>query len=182
MVGHFHSETTRPIVGVCQKARSHHVADRKAHSVIVVIIFAVAVGHWEDVFCGIYGGLWLQGDGDHWFLFHWSRANSKNDDFIRPQRVDDPVEHAIRCFGARLARDPVYSIKVEILKDGQWVPFDADDLQLEFVPIEPFVCTKLVKKRRVHPSQFQVPDVYGVYQFKSGLQPCHLHAPLHYHS
>ncbi|CAN8023950.1 unnamed protein product [Ixodes persulcatus] len=35
---------------------------------------------------------------------------------------------------------------MEILKDGQWVPFDADDLQLEFVPVVPFVRTKLVKK------------------------------------
>ncbi|KAG0421492.1 hypothetical protein HPB47_002618 [Ixodes persulcatus] len=172
----------------------------------------------------------LHGNGHDWFLFHWSRANDKNNDFIRPQRVDDPAEHpdAIRCFAARLAgtlcllpllwqqpdyrgwllrpwttllcyealtapwtaysynpdnkiteekgvlraqnvrhhpkgqktlreaytvmddvcRD-VYSIEMEILKDGQWVPFDADDLQLEFVPVVPFV-----------------PDVYGVYQFK----------------
>ncbi|KAM7282947.1 hypothetical protein ISCGN_000144 [Ixodes scapularis] len=42
--------------------------------------------------------------------------------------------------------DVVCSIEVEILKDGQWVPFDADDLQLEFVLIDPFVRTKLVKK------------------------------------
>ncbi|EEC00743.1 dolichyl-diphosphooligosaccharide protein glycosyltransferase, putative, partial [Ixodes scapularis] len=40
----------------------------------------------------------------------------------------------------------VYSIEVEILKDGQWVPFDADDLQLEFVLVDPFVRTKLVEK------------------------------------
>ncbi|CAN7951530.1 unnamed protein product, partial [Ixodes pacificus] len=40
----------------------------------------------------------------------------------------------------------VYSIEVEILKDGHWVPFHADDLQLEFVLIDPFVHTKLVQK------------------------------------
>ncbi|KAM7311350.1 dolichyl-diphosphooligosaccharide--protein glycosyltransferase 48 kDa subunit [Ixodes scapularis] len=62
--------------------------------------------------------------------------------------------------------DVVYSIEVEILKDGQWVPFDADDLQLEFVRIDPFVRTKLVKKGQKYESQFKVPDVYGVYQFK----------------
>ncbi|XP_042143375.1 dolichyl-diphosphooligosaccharide--protein glycosyltransferase 48 kDa subunit-like, partial [Ixodes scapularis] len=62
--------------------------------------------------------------------------------------------------------DVVYSIEVEILKDGQWVPFDADDLQLEFVLIDPFARTKLVKKGQKCESQFKVLDVYGVYQFK----------------
>jgi len=40
----------------------------------------------------------------------------------------------------------VYSIEVEILKDGTWVPFDTTDLQLEFVRIDPFVRTTLKKK------------------------------------
>lgn len=62
--------------------------------------------------------------------------------------------------------DVVYSIQVEILKDGQWVPFDATDLQLEFVRIDPFVRTKLVKKGQKYEAEFKVPDVYGVYQFK----------------
>lgn len=40
----------------------------------------------------------------------------------------------------------VYSIEVEILKDGTWIPFDTTDLQLEFVRIDPFVRTTLKKK------------------------------------
>ncbi|CAN8023949.1 unnamed protein product, partial [Ixodes persulcatus] len=101
-------ETTHPIGGVCQKARSHHVADCEASSVVVVIIFAIAVGRsgWgSDLFSRICGRLRLHGNGHDWFLFHWSRANDKNNDFIRPQRVDDPADHpdAIRCFAARLA-------------------------------------------------------------------------------
>lgn len=62
--------------------------------------------------------------------------------------------------------DVVYSLEVEILRDGQWVPFDAKDLQLEFVRIDPFVRTKLSKKGQKYESEFKVPDVYGVYQFK----------------
>jgi len=64
--------------------------------------------------------------------------------------------------------DPVvYKIKIDKLEDGKWVQFKADDMQLEFIRIDPFVRTKL------HPSsggmfeaRFKVPDVYGVYQFK----------------
>ena len=36
-----------------------------------------------------------------------------------------------------------YSIEIEKLEAGKWVPFDADDVQLEFVRIDPFVRTGL---------------------------------------
>ncbi|KAL3206910.1 hypothetical protein MRX96_039861 [Rhipicephalus microplus] len=62
--------------------------------------------------------------------------------------------------------DVVYSIEIEILKGDKWVPFEANDLQLEFVRIDPFVRTKLHKKGQKYEAQFKVPDVYGVYQFK----------------
>ncbi|GBM62824.1 Dolichyl-diphosphooligosaccharide--protein glycosyltransferase subunit [Araneus ventricosus] len=60
----------------------------------------------------------------------------------------------------------VYSIEVEILKNGEWVPFDTSDLQLEFVRIDPFVRTALKKKGKKYVAEFKLPDVYGVYKFK----------------
>lgn len=39
-----------------------------------------------------------------------------------------------------------YSIVIEQLSNGRWVPFDGDDIQLEFVRIDPFVRTFLKKK------------------------------------
>ncbi|KAG0411195.1 hypothetical protein HPB47_011699 [Ixodes persulcatus] len=64
-----------------------------------------------DVFCRVCGGLLLHGDGNDRSLFHRSQAGGGDGDIIGPRRVDDPVEHtdAIRCFGARLARDPVFA-------------------------------------------------------------------------
>ena len=38
-----------------------------------------------------------------------------------------------------------YSIVVEMLTEGRWVPFDGEDIQLEFVRIDPFVRTYLKK-------------------------------------
>jgi len=46
------------------------------------------------------------------------------------------------------------------------VPFAADDVQLEFVRIDPFVRTTLKGKGGVFSTQFKLPDVYGVYQFR----------------
>lgn len=83
---------------------------------------------------------------------------------------------------------------IEQLSNGKWVPFDGDDIQLEFVRIDPFVRTFLKRKgmwdscQRCHRThfplgnppgfdvvsspggkysvQFKLPDVYGVFQFK----------------
>jgi len=41
-----------------------------------------------------------------------------------------------------------YSIVIEKLSDGKWIPFDGDDIQLEFVRIDPFVRTFLKRNGR----------------------------------
>ena len=61
----------------------------------------------------------------------------------------------------------VYRIEIEEQKNGKWQPFDASDVQLEFVRIDPFIRTTLDKKPNgVYEAVFKVPDVWGVYQFK----------------
>ena len=60
--------------------------------------------------------------------------------------------------------DLEYSIKIEILRDGKWVPYDSDDVQLEFVRIDPFVRVFMKRKAGKYQATFKVPDVYGVYK------------------
>lgn len=61
----------------------------------------------------------------------------------------------------------VYTIAIEELDNGQWKPFAANDVQLEFVRIDPFVRTTLNHiGSGKYQAKFQIPDVYGVYQFK----------------
>lgn len=61
----------------------------------------------------------------------------------------------------------VYTIEIEQLIDGQWKPFVANDVQLEFVRIDPFVRVTLKSiGGGKYQAKFKIPDVYGVYQFK----------------
>ncbi|CAH1112817.1 unnamed protein product [Psylliodes chrysocephalus] len=63
--------------------------------------------------------------------------------------------------------DVVYTIEIDILEKGQWKPFTAKDIQLEFVRIDPFVRTTLKRNPSgQYEAKFKIPDVYGVYQFK----------------
>ncbi|CAL8277098.1 unnamed protein product [Arctogadus glacialis] len=59
-----------------------------------------------------------------------------------------------------------YSVVIEMLSEGRWVPFNGNDIQLEFVRIDPFVRTYLRKKGGKYSVEFTLPDVYGVFQFK----------------
>lgn len=63
--------------------------------------------------------------------------------------------------------DVVYSINIEKLSGDKWIPHETNDLQLEFVRIDPFVrmTMKPVGNGR-YEARFKIPDVYGVYQFK----------------
>ncbi|XP_059061752.1 dolichyl-diphosphooligosaccharide--protein glycosyltransferase 48 kDa subunit [Achroia grisella] len=61
----------------------------------------------------------------------------------------------------------VYRIEIEELRSDKWQPFQADDVQLEFVRIDPFVRTTLKNKGNgVYEAVFKIPDIWGVYQFK----------------
>lgn len=60
-----------------------------------------------------------------------------------------------------------YSFDVEQWDGKKWSPFNADDFQLEFQMIDPYVRSTLVNDGKGHHStQFQVPDVYGIFTFK----------------
>jgi len=62
-----------------------------------------------------------------------------------------------------------YSIVIEQKnEEGNWVAYDSNDIQMEFVRIDPFVRTPLGLDRATnsYAVQFKLPDVYGVFHFK----------------
>jgi len=60
-----------------------------------------------------------------------------------------------------------FYIDVKEKVNGEWVPYQAKDMQVEFVRIDPFVRANMqVSKGGLIGAKFKIPDVYGVYQFK----------------
>jgi len=59
-----------------------------------------------------------------------------------------------------------FQIRVSEKKDGEWVPFLGNDMQVEFVRMDPFVRSMMNNKNGLISTQFKIPDVYGVYQFR----------------
>lgn len=87
---------------------------------------------------------------------------------LRVASVVHHKENEVNPPQAYTITDPVvYTIFIEQLVDDEWKPFIANDVQLEFVRIDPFVRTTLKGiGGGKYEAKFKIPDVYGVYQFK----------------
>lgn len=58
-----------------------------------------------------------------------------------------------------------YSIKIEEMVNGKWEAFKAQDVQLEFIMLDPYVRTTLKSTASGHlTTKFVIPDVYGVFK------------------
>jgi len=61
----------------------------------------------------------------------------------------------------------VYSVLIEEWDGSKWVPYNANDVQLEFIMLDPYVRTFLKSDNKGKYSvEFTIPDVYGVFSFK----------------
>ncbi|GJQ71656.1 hypothetical protein Trydic_g11352 [Trypoxylus dichotomus] len=82
---------------------------------------------------------------------------------IKHHKVDEqepPVAYTIMD-------NVIYEIEIDVFDYIEWKPYIADDIQLEFVRIDPFIRTTLKHKGNgKYEARFKIPDVYGVYQFK----------------
>lgn len=81
---------------------------------------------------------------------------------IKHYRVGEksaPVAYTIK-------QNIVYSIQIEENVNGKWQPFQGNDVQLEFVRLDPFVRTTLTAAKNGNfEAKFQIPDVYGIFKF-----------------
>ncbi|XP_050546812.1 dolichyl-diphosphooligosaccharide--protein glycosyltransferase 48 kDa subunit-like [Daktulosphaira vitifoliae] len=61
----------------------------------------------------------------------------------------------------------VYLLELERWENGNWIPHNANDVQVEFVRIDPFWRGNLKNiGSGKYEFTFKIPDTYGVYQFK----------------
>lgn len=68
----------------------------------------------------------------------------------------------------RIKDEIVYSMVVEHFTEGRWEPYAADDMQLEFVMLDPYVRTNMVSDPAtgLFKAVFTAPDSYGIFKFR----------------
>jgi len=68
-----------------------------------------------------------------------------------------------------IKEDLEYLVDIEEWDGKKWNPFNASDVQLEFVMLDPYVRTFLKKadgKTSTFKTSFKIPDVYGIFTFR----------------
>ncbi|XP_026400430.1 dolichyl-diphosphooligosaccharide--protein glycosyltransferase 48 kDa subunit-like [Papaver somniferum] len=82
---------------------------------------------------------------------------------VRHHRVGETDEPAIY----RINDEVEYSVEIYEWSGTSWVPYIANDVQLQFYMMSPYVLKNLsTDKKGLYSTIFKVPDVYGVFQFK----------------
>jgi oligosaccharyltransferase complex subunit beta len=67
----------------------------------------------------------------------------------------------------RIKDEIVYSMVVEEYTNGRWVPFNATDMQMEFVMLDPYVRkTMTADAQGTFSAVFTAPDSYGIFKFR----------------
>ncbi|XP_026394314.1 dolichyl-diphosphooligosaccharide--protein glycosyltransferase 48 kDa subunit-like [Papaver somniferum] len=83
--------------------------------------------------------------------------------YVRHHRVGETDEPAIY----RINDEVEYSVEIYEWSGTSWVPYIANDVQLQFYMMSPYVLKNLsTDKKGLYSTIFKVPDVYGVFQFK----------------
>lgn len=77
------------------------------------------------------------------------------------------VNETVAPYAYTIKQEVEYSIEIEEWNGDKWVPFKANDVQLEYIMLDPYVRTNLKHngKGKFYTS-FILPDVYGVFTFK----------------
>ncbi|XP_043713103.1 dolichyl-diphosphooligosaccharide--protein glycosyltransferase 48 kDa subunit-like [Telopea speciosissima] len=82
---------------------------------------------------------------------------------VRHNKVGETGEPAIY----RINDDLEYSVEIYEWSGTSWVPYIADDVQVQFYMMSPYVLKTLsTDQKGRYFTSFKVPDVYGVFQFK----------------
>jgi oligosaccharyltransferase complex subunit beta len=67
----------------------------------------------------------------------------------------------------RIKDNIVYTMIVEELVENKWVPYVANDMQMEFVMLDPYVRkTMSADKSGKYSANFMAPDSYGIFKFR----------------
>nr|GMD00128.1 dolichyl-diphosphooligosaccharide--protein glycosyltransferase 48 kDa subunit [Ipomoea batatas] len=95
-----------------------------------------------------------------WVFHERGHLKAMNVTHHKVGEVDEPSIY-------RITDDLEYSVEIYEWSGASWVPYVADDVQLQFYMMSPYVLKTLsTNQQGVYHTSFKVPDVYGVFQFK----------------
>jgi oligosaccharyltransferase complex subunit beta len=78
----------------------------------------------------------------------------------RPGEKEPPLFYTIK-------EEIVYSVRIEEYNGQNWVPYQSNNVHLEFSMLDPYIRTPLkADKTGLFTTTFKAPDVYGVFSFK----------------
>ncbi len=85
-----------------------------------------------------------------------------------PQTLFPDPEITRNSLVYRIKDEIVYKMIVEEFKDGSWKPFAANDMQMEFVMLDPYVRKNMIADKQTgeHTATFIAPDNYGIFKFR----------------
>jgi oligosaccharyltransferase complex subunit beta len=84
-----------------------------------------------------------------------------------PQSLYPDPELTRNSLVYRIKDEIVYSMVVEQFTENHWVPFSADDMQMEFVMLDPYVRKTLTSDSAgLFSVTFMAPDSYGIFKFR----------------
>ncbi|KAG6548466.1 hypothetical protein Mapa_009954 [Marchantia paleacea] len=82
---------------------------------------------------------------------------------VHHQKVGEEDEPAMY----RITDQLEYSVEIHEWTGKEWRPYQADDVQVQFYMMSPYVLKTMDHNAKgLYHTSFQVPDVYGVFQFK----------------
>nr|CCA17402.1 putative dolichyldiphosphooligosaccharideprotein glycosyltransferase 48kD subunit [Albugo laibachii Nc14] len=113
-------------------------------------------------------------------VLRMSNVHHQREDGSQPDRMlkntarsDQPItlypdaEIARDSLVYRVSDNLTFSMDIHEFRDGKWNAFMADDVQLEFVMLDPYVRRTMSHDKKGHYSiTFQAPDQYGIFLFR----------------
>jgi len=104
-----------------------------------------------------------------WAFQQKGRLRYGNITHYRIQSLSDAQRQAVGTLEVayRVQDFAYYSVDIEEFRDGQWQAYPGSTVYIEFVMLDPYIRKYLSRSGKTFYTTFQIPDVYGVFQFKT---------------
>jgi oligosaccharyltransferase complex subunit beta len=127
------------------------------------VVFSGSLNFFSDRFAtSVTDNQYLASEITKWTFKERGVLRATNISHHRVDEKDPPLLYTIK-------EEIVYSVQIEEYNGQIWVPFQSNNVQLEFSMLDPYLRIPLkstTKTPGLYTATFTAPDVYGVFSFK----------------